>query len=147
MALSMATACGLKATLRVRALPSVLSQSHRLLHDRLRLRCRQNYVSDPVIHIRSTRACGFYKMSVLTKRALMTPLLSAVLPNHISSSDRMQRRNGLHAISPAVEPCITRFLHSVLAGFANGMPIKIRVMPDCIVSPTTLVNCTASPRN
>ncbi|WP_237656676.1 type I toxin-antitoxin system SymE family toxin [Cronobacter turicensis] len=77
-------------------------------------------------------------MSVSTKRALMTPLLFVALPNHISSSDRMQRRNGLHAISPAVEPCVTRFLHSawiVLAGFADGMPIKILVMPDNIVIP------------
>ncbi|EPM3195286.1 SymE family type I addiction module toxin [Cronobacter turicensis] len=77
-------------------------------------------------------------MPVLTKRALMTPLLSAALPNHISSADRMQRRNGLHAIILALKPCITRFLHSawiVLAGFADGMPIQIRVMPDCIVIP------------
>ncbi len=101
---------------------------------------RRYCVNDTVIPIRSTRACGFYKMSVLTKRALMTALLFVALcrPNHISSSDRIQRRNGLHAISPALESCITRFLHSariMLAGFAEGMPIKIRVMPDCIVIP------------
>ncbi len=99
---------------------------------------RQYCVNDTVIPIRSTRACGFYKMSVSTKLTLMTPLLFVALPNHISSSDRIQRRNGLHAISPALEPSVTRFLHSawtVLAGFANGMSIKIRVMPDCIVIP------------
>ncbi|EOI3469344.1 SymE family type I addiction module toxin [Cronobacter turicensis] len=68
----------------------------------------------------------------------MTPILFVALPNHISSADRMQRRNGLHAIILALKPCITRFLHSawiVLAGFADGMPIQIRVMPDCIVIP------------
>ncbi|EOY5418788.1 hypothetical protein ACP6OW_003327 [Cronobacter turicensis] len=68
----------------------------------------------------------------------MTPILFVALPNHISSADRMQRRNGLHAIILALKPCITRFLHSawiVLAGFADGMPIQILVMPDNIVIP------------